>query len=143
MQKTVDHLLAAKGRDVWSIAPDATVFEALRLMADEGIGAIVVLDEGRLAGILSERDYARKVSLHDRGSRDTPVRDIMTGRVFTVRRDQTVAECMTLMTDHHIRHLPVVEDDVLVGLVSIGDIVKAVISEQAFLIAQLESYITG
>ncbi len=143
MQKTVNHLLAEKGQDVWSIAPDATVYDALQLMADKGIGAIVVLDEGRLAGILSERDYARKVTLLHRGSRDTPVQDIMTAQVFTVGRHQTVTECMELMTEHHIRHLPVVEDDELVGLVSIGDIVKAVISEQAFLIEQLEGYITG
>ena len=143
MQKTVNHLLAEKGQEVWTITPDATVYDALQLMADKGIGAVVVIDEGGLAGILSERDYARKVTLLHRGSRDTPVRDIMTAQVFTVGRHQTVTDCMELMTDHHIRHLPVVEDGELVGLVSIGDIVKAVISEQAYLIKQLENYITG
>jgi CBS domain-containing protein len=143
MQKTVDHLLATKGRDVWSIDPGATVFEALQLMADKGIGAVAVLEEGRLVGILSERDYARKVTLFDRASRETAVRDIMTDLVFTVEPSQTVTECMTMMTEQHIRHLPVVEGDVMVGIVSIGDVVKAVISEQAFLIEQLEHYIKG
>jgi CBS domain-containing protein len=143
MQKTVGQLLAAKGSEVWSIGPDASVFEALQLLADKNIGALVVVEDGRVCGIMSERDYARKIILLDRASRDTQVREIMTPEVRTVTRDQTVSECMTTMTDHHIRHLPVVEDGQLVGLISVGDVVKAVMAEQAFLIQQLEQYITG
>lgn len=143
MQKTVAHLLAGKGSEVWSIAPDASVFAALEMMALRNVGALVVTEGNSIVGIISERDYARKVILLDRGSRDTEVREIMTADVRTVARSDTVAECMSVVTAHHIRHLPVVEDGRLIGLVSIGDIVKAVMSEQAFLIEQLEQYITG
>jgi len=143
MQKTVAHLLAGKGSEVWSIAPGASVFAALEMMALRNVGALVVTEGDSIVGIISERDYARKVILLDRGSRDTEVREIMTADVRTVTRSDTVAECMSVVTAHHIRHLPVVEDGRLIGLVSIGDIVKAVMSEQAFLIEQLEQYITG
>ena len=143
MQKTVGLLLDAKGRDVWTIGPDATVYEALQLLAEKNVGALVVVEDAKVCGIMSERDYARKIILVDRDSRSTLVREIMTSEVRTVTRDETVSECMETMTEHHIRHLPVVEDGQLVGLVSVGDIVKAVMAEQAFLIQQLEQYITG
>ena len=143
MQKTVGQLLDAKGTETWTIGPNASVFEALRMLAEKNIGALVVTDDGKVCGIISERDYARKITLLDRESRDTAVSEIMTSEVRTVTRDQNVSQCMASMTEHHIRHLPVVEDEVLVGLVSVGDIVKAVMAEQAFLIQQLEQYITG
>lgn len=143
MQKTVAHILGAKGREVWTVAPDQTVYEALEVMADKGVGALVVLDGERLAGIISERDYARKVILLDRGSRQTLVSEIMTAEVMCVNPTQTTGDCMALMTDHRIRHLPVLEDDRLVGVVSIGDVVRSVIEEQQFMIEQLEQYITG
>lgn len=143
MQKTVGQLLEAKGTQVWTISPDASVLDALNLLADKNIGAVVVVDEGGVCGILSERDYARKIRLLDRDSSDTAVRQIMTPDVRTVSRDQDVNDCMEMMTDYRIRHLPVVEDDMLVGVISVGDVVKAVMAEQAFLIKQLEQYITG
>lgn len=143
MQKTVGQLLAAKGSDVWTIGPEATVYDALGVLAEKNVGALVVTEGGKVCGIISERDYARKIILHDRDSRATTVADIMTADVKTVTRERTVSECMTSMTELHIRHLPVVEDDALVGLISVGDIVKAVIAEQAFLIQALEQYITG
>jgi len=142
MQKTVGQLLDAKGRDVWTIGPDATVYEALQRLADKNVGALVVVDGGKVSGIISERDYARKITLLERASRDTKVAEIMTAEVKTITRDRTVSECMTTITEEHIRHLPVVEGDELVGLISVGDVVKAVIAEQAFLIEQLEQYIT-
>lgn len=141
--KTVSQLLQGKGTQVWSIGPDALVIEALRLMAEKEVGALVVLEAGQLVGIVSERDYARKVALHSKSSQTTPVREIMTEKVVYVRPDQTVNDCMALMTNKRIRHLPVVEGDRLVGVISIGDVVKAVISEQEFIISQLENYITG
>ena len=144
MRTTVAHLLAAKGRDVWSVTPDTTVYQALESMADKGVGALVVIDaDGHLAGIMSERDYARKVVLLDRISTETKVREIMTPEVHTVTSDTSVAECMQMMTDRRIRHLPVLDGDSVVGVVSIGDIVKAVIHDQRFLIEQLEQYITS
>ena len=143
MQKTVGQLLAEKGTDVWTIGPDATVYEALALLADKNIGALVVIEEDRVCGIVSERDYARKIILLGRDSRQSKVADIMTSEVRTITRDRSVTECIATITEHHIRHLPVVEDGELVGLISVGDIVKAVIAEQAFLIQQLEQYITG
>jgi CBS domain-containing protein len=139
--KTLKQLLEAKGREVYSIAPDAPVFDALRLMADKSVGALIVMEGGRIAGILSERDYARKVILHGKSSRDIQVRDIMTGKVITVHPGQTVEECMALMTDKRIRHLPVTEGERLIGVLSIGDLVKEVIAEQQQTIQQLESYI--
>jgi CBS domain-containing protein len=141
--KTVAHLLADKGNDVYAVAPSDTVYRALELMAEKGTGAVVVMDGSRLVGILSERDYARKVILKDRNSRETAVADIMTSRVSVVSPDRSVEECMALMTDMHIRHLPVVDGDEVVGVVSVGDVVKAAISEREFIIAQLERYISG
>ncbi len=140
--KTAGDLLTNKGREVHAVAPDATVYDALALMADKSVGAVIVLEGGKLVGILSERDYARNVILKGKASKETPVRDIMTTRVMYVGPEQTIEECMALMTDKRIRHLPVMRGGELVGLVSIGDIVKAVISEKQFIIEQLETYIT-
>jgi CBS domain-containing protein len=140
----VRQLLQNKGSQVWTTVPDATVFDALQLMAEQNVGALPVLENGRLQGIFSERDYARKVILYGRSSRDTRVGDIMSSQVFIVRPDQTMRECMTLMTDHFIRHLPVLdEDEQLMGIISIGDVVKAIIAEQETLIGHLENYIAG
>jgi len=141
--KTVSQLLQNKGSQVWSIGPEALVIDALKLMAEKEVGALVVLEEGQVVGILSERDYARKVSLLGKSSKTTPVREIMTEKVVFIRPDQTVADCMALMTNKRIRHLPVMDGDRLVGVISIGDVVKEVISQQEFIIAQLENYITG
>jgi CBS domain-containing protein len=137
---TVRQLLDGKGRQVYSVGPQAPVLEAIRLMAEHRIGALLVMKGESLAGIVSERDYALKVILPGRGS-DTPVRDIMTSPVLTVTPDATVQECMQLVTDRRVRHLPVVEGGRVVGMVSIGDLVKAVIAEQQHQIEQLESYI--
>ena len=139
--KTVRELLQGKGGAIFSIAPDARVFEALQMMAGKEVGALVVLEAGRLAGILSERDYARKVILHGKSSQEIAVRDIMTAKVVTVRPTHTVDDCMALMTDRRIRHLPVLEGDQLIGVLSIGDLVKAVIEDQRETIKQLETYI--
>jgi CBS domain-containing protein len=139
----VAHLLRAKGPAVWSIPPDASVYEAIKLMADKEVGALLIIDAQRLVGIVSERDYARKVILQGKSSRDTPVREIMTDKVFYVRPDQTVEDCMALMTAHRIRHLPVLDEDHVMGVVSIGDLVKALLSEQEVRIQQLEQYIMG
>jgi CBS domain-containing protein len=141
--KSIMQLLQTKtrGREVHSISPEALVFDALKLMAERDVGALVVIDGGRLAGIISERDYARKVILHGKSSHDIRVREIMTSRVITVHPGQTVAECMALMTDKRIRHLPVTEGERLIGLLSIGDLVKEVIADQEQTIKQLESYI--
>ncbi|MCW5602951.1 MAG: CBS domain-containing protein [Burkholderiales bacterium] len=139
---TVSQLLKGKGNAIFSISPDASVFDALRMMAEKDIGALLVTTaDGRLAGILSERDYARKIILHGKSSHDVPVREIMTGKVVTVRPGQTVDDCMALVTQKRIRHLPVLDGDRLVGVLSIGDLVKAVIAEQEQTIKQLESYI--
>ena len=140
---TVAALLKTKGHDAWSIAPDSSVYDAIKMMADKEVGALLVVEGEKLVGIVSERDYARKVILRGKSSKNTPVTDIMTGNVFYVRPEQTVEDCMTLMTAKHIRHLPVMQDDHVVGIVSIGDLVKSVISEKEHLIQQLESYITG
>ena len=141
--KTVGQLLQAKGLDVWSVAPGTSVYATLQLMSDKNVGAVLVFDAGQLAGIFSERDYARKVVLKGKTSRDTPVREVMTSRVVCIRPEQTIEDCMALMTDKRIRHLPVLEDNRVIGVISIGDVVKAIISEQSFIIAQLENYITG
>jgi CBS domain-containing protein len=144
MQRTVARVLEEKdGGDVFGTSPDASVYEALEMMADRNVGALIVLDEGRLAGIISERDYARKVILLNRVSRDTRVAEIMTDTVLTVTPDHTMDHCMEMMTDRRIRHLPVVDGNDVVGVVSIGDVVRAVIEEQQFMIQQLESYITS
>jgi CBS domain-containing protein len=141
--QTVSQLLQTKGPEIWSTGPDVLVIEALKVMADKGVGALLVLEEGQVVGILSERDYARKVSLLGKSSKTTPVREIMPERVVFVRPEQTVADCMALMTNKRIRHLPVMANDQLMGVISIGDVVKAVISEQEFIIEQLENYIIG
>lgn len=140
---TVRQLLRDKGSTVWSVAPDASVFDALRLMAEKNVGALPVTSGGQLVGIFSERDYARKVILHGHASRDTPVSSIMTPEVVTVGPDHDLRACMRLMTDRRIRHLPVVDDGRQVGMISIGDVMKAVMAEQEFLIGQLSDYIGG
>jgi len=139
--KTIRQLLQAKGGAVHSIGPDARVIDALKMMAEKEIGALVVVDNGKLAGILSERDYARKVILLGKSSHDIPVREIMTDKVLTVQPTQTVEDCMALMTSRRVRHLPVTEGEQLVGLLSIGDLVKEVIADQEQTIKELESYI--
>lgn len=139
----VRHLLEGKGKAVFAVAPEASVYDAVRQMAEKNVGALVVMQGDLLVGIVSERDYARKVILKDRSSRDTPVAEIMTASVITVSVDATVDECMRLCTDGRLRHLPVIDGEAMVGIVSIGDLVKAVISEQKETISQLESYITG
>ena len=139
--KTLKQLLEAKGREVHTIAPDARVFDALRVMADKSVGALIVTEGGRIAGVISERDYARKVILHGKSSHELQVRDIMTSKVISVHPGQTVEECMALMTEKRIRHLPVTEGDRLIGVLSIGDLVKEVIAAQQQTIEQLESYI--
>jgi CBS domain-containing protein len=141
--KTVRDILEVKGRMVWSVDLGSTVFDALSLMADKEIGALVVLDEARVAGIISERDYARKVILHGRASPTTRVEEIMTSHVAYTHLDQSIEECMAIMTDKRIRHLPVLQDGKLIGIISIGDLVKAIIADQKFMIEQLERYITG
>jgi len=140
---TVRHLLQEKGHQYHAIAPDAMVYEALRLMSEKEIGALLVLERGRLVGIISERDYARKVILKGKSSLDTPVREVMTGKVVFVRPENTLEECMALMTDKRVRHLPVLEGDQILGVISIGDLVKATIAHKDFVIRQLENYITG
>ena len=139
--KTVRQLLQAKGSQIYAIAPDARVFDALKLMAEKNVGALVVTEGGRLAGIMSERDYARKVILLSKSSHDIAVSDIMTAKVITVHPGQTVEECMALMTEKRIRHLPVTDGERVIGMLSIGDLVKEVIAEQEATIKQLESYI--
>ena len=141
--KTLKQLLDAKGREVYTIGPEASVLDALRLMAEKSVGALIVTEAGRIAGVISERDYARKVILMQRTSRETLVRDIMTTSVIYVGAGQSTDECMALMTKHRLRHLPVMENDELVGMLSIGDLVKDIISEQQFIIEQLEHYIHG
>lgn len=142
MLKTVKQILDDKGYQIWSVSPDDNVYDALTLMAEKNIGALLVLENDQLVGIISERDYARKVVLRGKTSMDTPVREIMTPRVLYVRTNQSIEDCMAIMTDKHIRHLPVFEEDKLVGVISIGDVVKAIISHQEFMIEQLENYIT-
>ena len=141
--KTVRDVLRAKGNVVFAAEPDATVYDALTVMAEKNIGAVLVREGERVVGIFSERDYARQVVLKGKASKDTPIRDVMTSRVVFVRPEQDIEECMALMTDKHIRHLPVLDGATLMGIVSIGDVVKAVISEREILIAQLEHYITS
>lgn len=139
----ISHIIAEKGTETWSIGPNQTVFEALELMAQREIGALLVLEEDRLIGILSERDYARKVILLGRGSRKTLVRDIMSPEPCCIRPEQTIDDAMALMTEKRIRHLPVVQDGKLAGIITIGDVVKAKIATQEFVIQQLENYITS
>lgn len=140
---TIRHCLQNKGSDVWSIHPDASVLEALNFMADKNIGALLVIEDGNLVGMFSERDYARKVILQGKSSRQTSVREIMSNRVFHIDYNQNIEDCMALMTEKHIRHLPVLQGDAIVGVISIGDVVKEIIAEQEFVINQLENYISG
>ena len=143
--KTVAEILRAKPHAaIYSVSPDTTVLDAMKMMAEKGVGALVVLDDkGRLAGIVSERDYARKVALLERPSFNVPISEIMTADVLTVSPRDTSQECMQLMTDRHLRHLPVLAEGELIGLLSIGDLVKHTIADQASLIQQLEQYIRG
>lgn len=141
--RTVRHLLEAKAPEVFAIGPDAPVIDAIRLMAEKRIGAVVVMQAGKLVGILSERDYARKIVLQGRSSKDTPVRDIMTSDVISVGLNDTADRCMQLVTDKRIRHLPVLDGDNVLGVVSIGDLVKAVIEDQQLELDQLQRYIAS
>ena len=138
---TIRHLLDTKGYAVWSISPNATVYEAIELLAEKDIGAVLVMDGNKLLGILSERDYARRLILKGRMSQDTEVNVIMTSDVHTLGPDNTLEDCMALMTQKHVRHIPIMEDDKVLGVISIGDAVNATIANQEFLIEQLEKYI--
>ena len=139
----VKQLLRSKGSEVVTVTPDTSVYDALQTMAEKNIGALVVVEEDEVVGIISERDYARKVILQGKTSIKVPVQDIMTERVYFVYPENTIEQCMALMTDKRVRHLPVLENDKLAGIVSIGDAVKVIISNQEFIIEQLENYIVG
>jgi CBS domain-containing protein len=141
--ENVGSILFDKGGDIWSVGPDATVYDAIAMMTEKRVGALLVVAHGALVGIVSERDYARKVILQGRSSKDTPVKEIMTRSVITVSAEHSVDECMRIMTEHRIRHLPVLKGSKLVGVVSIGDLVKVIISEQAHTIGQLHTYISN
>ncbi len=143
MQTTIRHILEVKGHDVWSIAPGASVYDALRMMSDKDVGALLIMENDQMVGIMSERDYARKVVLLGKTSRETRVDEIMSSKVFTIHPDQTVEEAMELMNSKHIRHLPVVESDQVLGMISIGDVVKAIIFKQREAIKNLEGKITS
>jgi len=139
----VSSLLHDKSPAVWSVPPSATVFEAIKLMAAQNIGALPVLEEGRLVGIFTERDYTRKVALHGKSSKETQVREIIAAEVVSVTPEHSVADCMRMMTEHRVRHLPVLQNSELVGIISIGDLVNWTISTQEATIAQMEQYISG
>jgi len=141
--KTVRGVLKSKGSEIWTAAPDDTVLDALRVMADKSVGALLVMESDAVVGIFSERDYARKIILLGKASKDTPVRDIMTTKVAYATPDHSLEECLALMTDKRIRHLPVMEEGRVLGVVSIGDLVKGIIDEQQFLIDQLERYVSS
>lgn len=140
---TVNDILDRKGHGVYQIGPDDSVYRALEIMSERRVGALVVTDRERLIGIVSERDYARKIALKGRASRETPVREIMTKNVFCIRPEARIEDCMALMTEKSVRHLPVIEGEQLHGMISIGDVVKATISDQEFVIEQLEHFIAG
>ncbi len=143
MAGTVRELIRAKGGEVWTIGPEASVYEAIGCMAKKRIGALVVTEADKVVGIMSERDYAREVILKDKSSRTTPVHEIMTKKVIYVNQEQRLEDCMALMTKHRVRHLPVMAGDDLVGMISIGDVLKEVIADKEFLIDQLTNYISG
>ena len=140
--QTVTEILRDKGSEVWSVNPDAIIMDALKIMATKRVGALLVLDKDKLVGIISERDYARKVALEGRSSRESKVSEIMSHRVLCARPDQTVQECMALMSDKRARHLPILDHKKIIGVVSIGDLVKSIIAEQQFEIENLQYYIT-
>jgi CBS domain-containing protein len=140
---TISEILSHKGSTAWSISPEATVFDAIQMMADKNVGALLVTEHDRLVGIISERDYTRKVVLKGKSSRTTAVKEILSSHIIHVAPSHTVEECMRLMTDHHFRHLPVLEGDRIAGIVSIGDLVNWIISAQTSTISQLQTYITG
>ncbi len=141
--RTVEQLLQVKGGDIWSIAPQETAYRALQIMAEKNVGALLVMENEKVAGIFSERDYARKVILKDKSSKNTSVSELMTPEVVYIDADATLEESMALMTAKHIRHLPVLQNNRLIGLVTLGDVVKQLISDQQFAIRELEKYITG
>ena len=143
MQTSIRHILEVKGRDIWSISPSTSVFDALRMMSDKDVGALLVMEGERMVGIMSERDYARKVVLLGKTSRDTRVEEIMSSKVFTIHPEQTVEEAMEIMNSHHIRHLPVEDGEQILGVISIGDVVKAIIYKQRAAIRNLEDKITS
>jgi CBS domain-containing protein len=143
IMSTLRHILQVKGNDVWSISPNASVFDALRLMADKDIGALLVMETDHLVGMISERDYARKVILQGKSSKETRVGEIMTSKVISIHPDQTVQECMGLMNDHRIRHVPVVENEHVLGVVSIGDVLKDIIYMQKRRIKEMETRLTS
>lgn len=141
--KSIGDILDKKGRYVWSVRPDDTVYDSVKLMADKGIGGVVVMDGDKLVGIITERDYARKIIIADRASKTSKVSEIMTGQVVWVTEAQTVDECMALMIEKNLRHLPVLKDDAVIGVVSIRDLVQSVVKEQKVLIDHLQNYITS
>ncbi len=140
---TVGELLNEKGHGIWSLTPDDTVFEAIKLMDEKGVGALAVINNSSLVGMISERDYARQVILKGRSSKDTKIKDIMSTQVYYTFPSQTVDDCMVVMSERRIRHLPVLKGDKLVGMLSIGDLIKVIIAEQKYIIEQLEHYIAG
>ena len=140
---TIAQLLNTKGNQIWSVEPKATIFEALEIMSEKEIGALLVMEDGKLTGIFSERDYARKVILKGKSSKETPVGELMTKKVFYIDPQKTINDCMAMMTAKRIRHVPVIEDNQVVGIVTIGDVVNQIISEQEVTINHLENYITG
>jgi CBS domain-containing protein len=141
--RTIEQLLQAKGSDIWSISPQATAYNALQIMAEKNVGALLVMEKEKLMGIFSERDYARKVILKEKSSKNTSVGELMTREVIYINADSTLEESMALMTSRHIRHLPVLKNNRLIGIVTLGDVVRQIISDQKFAIRELEKYITG
>ena len=140
---TIEHLLKNKEKQIWSVEPKISIFEALKIMSDKEIGALLVIEDEKLVGIFSERDYARKVILKGKSSKNTQVGELMTKKVLYIDPEKTINDCMGIMTDKHVRHLPVIENDKVIGMVTIGDVISQIISEQEFTIKHLENYITG